>query len=346
MPTLRDISNATGYALSTVSLALRNDPSLKPETLKAIQEAAHELGYRPNPLVSALMRQVRDKRCPRKESVAIISRFTRPIHTSRKINDFYRMIYDSANKQAEMRGYGVDEFYLGDNTISDSRISGILKARGIHGVLLLPGRDNDTVTMDYPLLNSPDLTTVLVGFNTSQRNLHQVATDYYYDIDCAIQRALHAGYTRIGLAIDQSADRATNHTWASRFLFFQQSMPEEQRVPVLLSRTISDLLEESPEWYSKHRPEVILISIADVKKALAKIGISVPGDVRLIHLTNRGNSDMAGINPHTERLGSVAVDLLVQLLQTNQFGPPSYPQTVAIKGSWSPGYSFPEDQPT
>ncbi|MGE9294099.1 MAG: LacI family DNA-binding transcriptional regulator [Puniceicoccales bacterium] len=346
MPTLRDISNATGYALSTVSLALRNDPSLKPETQKAIQQAAHELGYRPNPLVSALMRQVRDKRCPRKESVAIISRFSRPISTNRKANDFYRMIYDAAIRQAEMRGYGVDEFYLGGNTISDSRISGILKARGIHGVLLLPGRDSNSVIIDYPLLNSPDLTTVLVGFDTSQRNLHQVATDYYYDIDCAIQRALHAGYTRIGLAIDQSADRATNHSWASRFLFFQQSMPEKQRVPLLFPRKTQELIEQGYGWFNEHRPEVVLVSNTGLEKHLVDSGVVVPDDVRLIHLTKRGDTDMAGINPHTERLGSVAVDLLVQLLQTNQFGPPSYPQTVAIKGSWSPGYSFPEDLPT
>jgi LacI family fructose operon transcriptional repressor len=46
------------------------------------------------------------------------------------------------------------------------------------------------------------------------------------------------------------------------------------------------------------------------------------------------------MNPHTEEVGRVAVDLVSTLLQTNQIGMSPYPQAVTIKGHWVPGSSY------
>src|SRR5690606_10532562 len=53
------IADAVGVHLSTVSLALRNDPRLPEETRARIRAVAQKLGYAPNPLVSLLMSRVR-----------------------------------------------------------------------------------------------------------------------------------------------------------------------------------------------------------------------------------------------------------------------------------------------
>ena len=50
-----EIAQRLGVASSTISRALRNDPRISLELRKRVRVAADELGYQPNPLVSALM---------------------------------------------------------------------------------------------------------------------------------------------------------------------------------------------------------------------------------------------------------------------------------------------------
>lgn len=53
--TLKQIALEAGVSVMTVSRALRNQPSSASATRQRIQQIAERLGYRPNPLVSALM---------------------------------------------------------------------------------------------------------------------------------------------------------------------------------------------------------------------------------------------------------------------------------------------------
>ena len=57
MKTVRmaEIAQRLGVASSTISRALRNDPRISFDLRKRVRTLADELGYQPNPLVSALM---------------------------------------------------------------------------------------------------------------------------------------------------------------------------------------------------------------------------------------------------------------------------------------------------
>src|ERR1700674_4581679 len=52
---MAEIAQRLGVASSTISRALRNDPRISMELRKRVRGVADELGYQPNPLVSALM---------------------------------------------------------------------------------------------------------------------------------------------------------------------------------------------------------------------------------------------------------------------------------------------------
>ena len=52
---MREIAREVGVDASTVSRALRGDPRIGVGLSEKIRGAAERLGYRPNPLVSALM---------------------------------------------------------------------------------------------------------------------------------------------------------------------------------------------------------------------------------------------------------------------------------------------------
>src|SRR4029077_14781695 len=52
---MAEIAQRLGVASSTISRALRNDPRISEALRKQVRRVADELGYQPNPLVSALM---------------------------------------------------------------------------------------------------------------------------------------------------------------------------------------------------------------------------------------------------------------------------------------------------
>ena len=52
--TIKDIAAKAGVAVSTVSYALRNHPSIPPETCQRIQAVGEKLGYRPDPFLMAV----------------------------------------------------------------------------------------------------------------------------------------------------------------------------------------------------------------------------------------------------------------------------------------------------
>ena len=69
-PTLRDIAKDAGCTNATVSLALRESPRISPETRARVREVAAKLGYRPDPMLSALAAH-RWKRHPKVEGATL-----------------------------------------------------------------------------------------------------------------------------------------------------------------------------------------------------------------------------------------------------------------------------------
>src|SRR4051794_37238614 len=64
-PNMQRVAEAAGVSKSSVSLALRDDPRLAPETRRRVQEIASRMGYRKNPIVASLMAQLRVSHTPK-----------------------------------------------------------------------------------------------------------------------------------------------------------------------------------------------------------------------------------------------------------------------------------------
>ncbi|QYY35523.1 LacI family DNA-binding transcriptional regulator [Ruficoccus sp. ZRK36] len=338
--TLQDIADELKLSRSAISLAMRNHPSISKETREKVQETAMRMGYRPSPLVSALMTQIRNKRQANAESIALISRLKGPITTETSESPFYYMLYQAIIERAQAKGYHIDEFHLSGEKLSGQRLSKILVSRGIHGVILFPG--NDTPDLDFPPLDWEQFATVLIGYNTNNTNLHQIASDYTYDIEYALNHVRRDGNRRIGLAITYRVSNSSNHAWLSRYLLFQNFIPKSERVVPYVQEENGDIIPEKfLAWYRKEKPDVILFSADQIPDYMEEAGIRVPEDVQMVNLVLRDPSTgMAGMNPHTREVGRVSVDLLGNLLQTNQIGVSAYPQSITIKGHWVPGKSY------
>jgi hypothetical protein len=96
------------------------------------------------------------------------------------------------------------------------------------------------------------------------------------------------------------------------------------------------------KWYSDYQPEVILIAGRDIYDILLEAGVKIPQEVKIINLVQRGEEGLAGVNPHTGKVGRAAIDLLSSLLRSNQIGIPDFPAQLPSKGTGSTANRTPE----
>jgi LacI family transcriptional regulator len=110
--TMQDVANAAGVHRTTISLAFRQHPSLPVETRKRLLALAEEMGYRPNPLVSALMTELRGKRSEKQhEIIAYVT--TYPADNPWRRYPSLREMFAGAQARAAKLGFAAQEFDLG-----------------------------------------------------------------------------------------------------------------------------------------------------------------------------------------------------------------------------------------
>ena len=133
--TLQDVALRAGVHRTTVSLALRNHPRIPPETRARVQAIAAKLGYRANPLVSALMRSRRSGNAVKHVTLAYVTNHPtrygwRPVQHDRP--DFF----PGAVQKARDLGYKLEHFWLAEPGMTPARFCDVLTARGIHGLIV------------------------------------------------------------------------------------------------------------------------------------------------------------------------------------------------------------------
>jgi len=328
--TLRSVADAAKVSHMTVSLALRNDPRIPPPTRQRIQSLARELGYRRNPLVSDLMTRMRTARTLVHE--ATIAHVT-AIHKFGGWRDYYpnREYIEGAAQRAEELGYKLEEFWLREPGMTSRRMSQILKARGIRGLLI----GGLTPVIGHLSLDWPEFACATLGYSVRLPHLHRAVPDYVHNVALAIRELKRLGYRRIAMAMWSPLDARTAHRWTAGFLAYQQHVRAADRIPLLEPQT----LDESTfnKWFRRHSPEVVIGSDHRIVGWLRAMRLRVPHDVGFVNLVKRPTERVAGIENNSRMIGAAAIDLIASQLQRNEFGLPAVPKVVHIRGEWVEG---------
>ena len=338
---------------TTVSLALRNNPVIPEATRKRIQALAEQMGYHPDPALRALVayrkgRIVADRR----ETIAYITNAdTRWGWRSQVAEELF---YAGATRKAAQYGYQLEHFWLGEPNMSQRRLSDMLFHRGITGVLLASHRAECDELLDFDWSR---VSAVKIGCFLHAPALHRVTNDQQAAVGIAMKQITSAGYRRVGLVLPAAWDAAADRAWSSGFLIEQNCLPASSRIPIFFQRAVPGGAAKSEhharreaarltEWFNEFRPEAILSSGAIVADLLAEPGSAVPRDVGFIDLfLNRPNGCIAGVRHHSERVGEVATEMLINLMQQNLCGIPSIPMTTLLPGVWCDGESLPSIAP-
>lgn len=333
--TIRDIAREAGVSPASVSHAFRGDHHVSPQTRQRILETADRLGYRPHPMVSALMSEIRRNKVVEGETVLAMVDFfkdtARMRHTSRKL------IFEGAAKRALELGYRLDLFEPAQEGWKMDRLAKILRTRGINGIIVPPLPSQPDLPPDFPW---EDFSVVTVGYVCRSHAFHSVLPDQLAGMELALNELSKRGYHRVGLFISAEHDRRVRHSWSG--LYHWHWAAREMKAPGKLLHFYETPTAQQgfTDWVKSEKPEVVITDFGVNWKTLqAETPHHTVGVINLI--CNAPDSECCGINQNYAQEGAAAIELMSTQLYRNERGPPTFRMNVQISPTWVEGRSLP-----
>lgn len=332
---LADIAAKAGVHVTTVSLALRNSPRLPASTRTRIREIAEKLGYTPDPLLQALAAY-------RGNTMRRISPPTLAYVTNWNTRWGWKKVlahpdfFDGALARAQELGYQLEHFWMREPGLTHGRLSQILLARGINGVIIASHVREIDAALQFDWTH---LSAVKIDYFPHEPQLPRVTNDQLQVIRLAMQKVLGHGYRRIGMVMDEGWDITVDRLWSAGYLYEQQAAPTEDRIPPYLFPCAEPL----EDWLRRHKPEVVIGQQSVLLPACKNLGWQVPRDIALVDIfLDDFSGKTAGVVQNHNEVGRLAVELLAGQLVQNKYGIPNIPTTTYVQGTWHPGASLPE----
>lgn len=331
--TLKTIAKEAKMTTATVSMALRNHPSVAEATRTRIHEIAERLGYRQNPHVSALMSHVRQALpLSLQSTLAVIHTF--PQRTGWMEFESDSRLMRGIRDRCQQLGFFPDILWYSEPNLSSARFSHILRERGVKGVIIVPWMRH-TAVIDMPL---DDFAVTCINYNIDPPRLHCVAEDFFGNTCLAYEELWKRGCRRIGLAFKTFHEPQSHHRVSAAYLRMHE-LHLGAEAPQLEPLFIEDLYPDQIEaWCKRVQPDAIISFNWLLSRILPELGYRIPEDISLAVLTCSPKcSEYSGVDPHWERMGAAAVDLVAEQINNNEYGFPAYPKEVLIRGSWTDG---------
>lgn len=332
---IRDVAGAAGVSHTTASLALRNDPRIPAATRRKVVRAAQSLEYRPHAVVADLMAQLRTLKI--KADTATLGFITAwPTRDGWEKSPNHRRFFAGVKARARELGYKIEEFWLREPGMTSQRMSRILRARGIRGLILqsLP-KAHGHLSLEWR-----HFAAVAKGLTVARPRLHRVISSHFEDMRLVGHHLTKLGYRRPGLVLDAELDARVDRAWLAAYLLQQQELSARERVPPLIMDG-GQAGSKFARWFAKHRPDAILFTGLPMPSWIESLGLRVPEDVGLACLDWSAEMEpMAGIDADSDMIGAAAVDLLVGQLHAHEYGIPAREKIVAVNGLWVPGRSL------
>ncbi|WP_309396790.1 LacI family DNA-binding transcriptional regulator [Cerasicoccus maritimus] len=340
--TIRDIADAAGVHFTTVSLALRNSPKLKQVTRERIRGIAANLGYAPDPMVSALV-SYRSRSMPKHYQATLAW-----VHDWSCREELYKIAefreyYEGALECAAECGYKVEEFWLGRKDLTPARLARIFKTRNIQGVLIPPLEiQGDALKLPYE-----QLSCVSFGYSMRPALIDTVTNHQHHTMSLIFQQLLALGYRRIGLAIPNGWDGKVECAWEDSLVLFYHRRPELAQIPMFREDFEDIALPRLRQWLDDYQVDVIL-SHQYLLEYLKKLKLSVPRDIGFASaFLERDEQYLSGVYQNNHLLGRKAVELVIEKIHRRETGLPHSPTRTLIEGVWRPGKTLrPQDLAT
>jgi LacI family transcriptional regulator len=328
--TIKHIAAQAGVAVSTVSYALRNHASIPAATCNRIQVIAAQLGYRPDPQISALMAHIgRGRTVDSSGRIALVWMQGRRSLT--RTEPFFIQMREGAAARAQLRGYQLEEFWPAEDRLTGARLSAILRARGISSVIFSPSIEG--VTANYQLAWE-HFACVVLGHARWPVGLHCVAHDHYHAVGECLQRMTAAGAKRPAIVLTEEINLRTDRAVTAAFMTHH---PSEARARGLIYTLDQRPSRKFPSWLRIHDPDSVLLLRREMWSEIVTPRLEKLRAAGRVCCANWQPDDplaLPGIQQRYDLAARAAVDLATGLEQSRSFGLPDHPQWAQIRGDW------------
>jgi len=321
------IAERAGVNRSTVSLALRNDRRIKPETRQRIQALAVEMGFCYNPTVAQLMAQLRKGQQKHFQCNIAVLHFA----DKTLLN---QTILEGARDRAKMLGYGLELFDASE--FSPQRLEQIWVSRGIRGAILICLWRTRRLPDEFLPVWSK-FACCCVGVHPTNPDLHYVGDDNYFTSYAAAEKLAQGGFSNIGLAMECGINIETEGRFIGGFLAACHANPTAHPVPTLLLERNDR--EKFLTWYRQYKPQAIVCIQEQMASWLVDAGYKVPEDVSLAHLDLEATSSghWAGMRQNRAARGAFAIDVIATQINNNESGAPHSQLAMMTESLWEAG---------
>lgn len=334
--TLQTVAAKAGVSVSTASRCLSGAPNVAKATQARVRAAAESLQYHHNPLVNQVMRATRLGLTH--QHLGMLAYVT-PCENAQewRTTPTLSQNWQAACARAASLGFGVADFPLHAPGMTEKRLSDILRARGIAGILLA-AFPNEPFEISLPWDN---FAVVLVGHVIHAPRLDCVVSDHTEALVTGARILAERGYRRIGLAIELYQDHITDQRWTLGHAALSVLIKGLAPIPPLIPERIEK--ENFLSWVDKNRIDCVLTLSTfrnqpnEMEKWLGRPSAKRP-HVGLVSLDlSTVHPDWAGIEQHSDEIGKAAVDLLLGKLRAGEQGIPQVPRTLEVHGRWREG---------
>ena len=340
-PTQKDIAREAGVTQATVSLALRNHPSVKPETAALVRSVAARLSYVLDPYLSGLSAYRRNLRNRSAQTRAALAWLSNDADGSLwKNSRTFAAYHEGARLRAAELGYHLEDHCLLRPGMTPRRLEQILHARGIPGILVAPQPRPDT-RLDF---NFDRFSAVTLGYTLAEPRLHLVTWHQFRAMEGLFRNLVSLGYRRPGLALALDSDLRSDRNWSAAFLSEQARLGSRRGVPPLLDENLS--ARRLLSWYHEYKPDVIVAIWPQVLGWLRAAGLSVPGEVGFACLSvPDGDDTLSGLSESPGAIGGKAVEFLVDMIHRSERGVPAMQVCFLTEGRWRTGSTLGNPEP-
>lgn len=308
------------------------------------------MGYQPDPDLRALVAYRHRSRESREAPV--LAYLTHSAERwSWRSSPAHAQFFAGACARAPQLGYKLEHFWGGEPGLRDQRMSEILAARGISGLIFASYLSGGAPTAEFDWRR---FCAVKIDFLPRAPALHNVTNDQRSIVQLAMRQMIAAGYRRIGFVAPHWWDQFVDLAWSAGFLAEQAQLPPGDRVPPLIYAADQGGLPppnpshfgvptaEFQAWFAAHRPDGLLSYRPFVAPALAALGLGIPRDFAFVDFfLEQFDGRTAGVRHNCARVGELAVEIVSNLLQQHSYGIPEFQTTTLVEGTWIEGASLP-----
>ncbi len=311
-PTLEEVARLAGASRSTVSRVINNHPNVRPETRERVQQAIRQSGYRPHPVARSLVTkctQIIGMAIPE----AVTTLFTDP---------FFPLLLRGATETCNAHRYQLLLSLFNGPVGREEMYQRVLRHGYLDGVLVA------STSLDDPLISNllrDQIPFVSVGRHTDKR-VHYVDVDNVSGARMAIEHLIRLGHQRIA-TITGRLDMIAGQ---DRLEGYRQAL-QARSIPVEEDLIVEGDFSESSGVMGMQRllpasPDAVFVAsdmmAIGALKALRQAGCQVPHNVALIGFDDIPAASviepaLTTVRQPIERLGSMAVDLLLSVLENS-----------------------------